>query len=418
MNEDMLLEQVKERDREDLKETTGEDYEEETSMPEVTCPKCGELVIPERVKFIKRSKQIQIKCPECKEFTIIPKDEHYDKMIQYLLDTGEITPEDLESKKKGKRKTRDIEDNLSDELEEEFDEYRILEEILEEEDKIPKVAKKHILDWMKLKPLEPHEIYTLLPGFGSKDTIAKRVSTDHAYALEKERIKRERFKNAIDSVFGKYKSIDIPGIDKTDITRPMVMKDRSHLDDLYTRPRLYDYYEPRLRRDFDPYYYRPPAPSPTLGGYGQEGLLRYLIDKLIDRVESKTGKSGELEELRKKLEDLEKQMLLKEMEKHLAERDKEIQELKSMIADLYKELSFSGKPESVQMLEIKKDALDNMMSRLENALIHFTDFLRWQTAVSKGIIPPETLYSFEPASDTDIERAKERLRKAIGKKNI
>lgn len=351
---DEILRQIQKRDAEEEQEEQEEreEEQEEEQVPEVTCSKCGSVVtpVPENIKFVKRTKQIQIKCPKCNEYTMIPRDEHYDEMIQYLLDTGRITEEDLVSRKRRKEETEKEFEEFEEEfegLEEEFDEYTILKEILDEEKKISKTTKRHILEWMRLKPLEPHEVYTLLTGFGVNETAAKRVSTAYAYALEKEKLKRERYSKAVDNVFGKYKSVSIPS-SGTGITGPMTIRGGKDYYSYYgtaRRPTLEDYYVDKIRSQ----------PIYTSESRYLELFIQYLLDE-IKQLKG-TEKSPEIQELREQINRLREELMKKELEKELAERDKELDNLKAQIATLYRELSQSSKPESVQELEIKKEKI-------------------------------------------------------------
>ena len=398
-------------------------------FPELECSKCGKRVRPKKVKFLKRTKALQILCPECNQYTIAPKDENWEKAIQKLLEMGVITEEDLKTKKDRdeRRASKEETDDESDEFEEK-DEYDLLKEILDDvsEKQITKTQKKHILEWAKMKVLEPHEVYSLLVGFGVREDVAKRVSTAYAYALEKERMKKERYLNAVDTVYrsvtpksftSRYETPSMTSLSKLDVQKTS----ESYQD--YQSYQTYGQYQNPMYPQYPSYQgprwydygYRYPRASDSQ----QElvNVIRELINKVLTRehtnMPSAQGDDRILETIRsmqEEIRELREQLRRKELEAELAKRDQKIAELEAIISSLAQQIGFTQKPEKIQELEVKKETLESLANRVDNAISEVLDFLKWQSAIARGVIPTDLMT--QKTSEDELRSAIDRLKKA------
>jgi len=377
------------------------DVSQEETYPEVLCPKCGDIVIPLDVKFMQSNKSFQILCPKCERYTIMPKDEHYDAMLQYFLDTGKITQEDLEKKwhrpKIGKRRKRMLEKELEKELEEEkefeseereFTEYELLEEIVSAEKQLQNYQKRHLLEWAKLKTLSAQEVHSLLVGLGASDSIAKKIATAYGYALQKEKMKKERYKDAVDTI---YRGSVTPAEPETShITEPISYR-REHY-----QPPQYHYYPP-------PYTYQRFTP--------QQG---FDINSLVEFAKTVRGDTGKrYEELEKKILELKEENLKKEFQMEFSKRDQALNSIANALQNLQNSLAFGSKPKEIQELEIKKDSLESFGNRIENIAQQIMDFVNTQSAIKQGIVPREL--ALGKASEDESKAAVEKLKKAAKK---
>jgi len=360
---------------------TEEDF---SDMPPVVCPKCGELVVPESIKFMP-NKTFQIRCPVCQSFTMIPKDEHYEKLLNYCIEKGIVTQEDLESKpakrksrkKKKKEEDFDISDEEIEEMlsvdEDEPVELRILKEILAEEKSLKNYQKKHLLEWAELKTLDPNEVHSLLVGLGASDEVAKKIATAYNFMLKKEKMKREKYKEAVDKIY-------------RDSVSPEPSFSRFEEDD-----------GPVRRRVFSPESTIPPRPLPRASSSGF-GDLHTIIELLrFVKEEFGSSRSDETLKLKEEIEKLREELRLMRYQEELEKKEAEIEQLRAALSAK----SFSEEPEKIQELKVKKETLESFADRLENLATTFLDFLQKQSMIQKGILPTVAVSEEEKKSAID-----------------